>query len=269
MERARPTDSSSEESLIPLYDFLYRDSNRLASYSAQIWGGVTQSVETTGSTRRADDKRTQIAAATIVTHEEKLSKETGETKKETLLPHDVVSSDILSHLLQSGRVVREVETAPHGSLVLAQGTMVFLDRDLIRTAALITSDVVDRDDGNFDVGEGDEAGQITVNFSLQQLFKNFDFPSAFLLQGTGDVQVCGTLKESGMEEPISTYYFKHGNAGLSDVFLVGIKETPNPSLTLAESNLMSVTQGLAQSLSELVMPVEAVRVTPIAIFRKL
>ncbi len=269
MALARPTDSSSEETLVPLYDFLYRDSNRLASYSAQIWGGVTQSVETTGSSRRADDKRTQIGTPAIAIHEEKLSKETGETKKETAFPHDVVSSDILSHLLQSGRVVREVANAPHGSLVLAQGTMVFLDRDLIRTAALVTSDIAGRDDGTFDVGEGDEAGQITVNFSLQQLFKNFNFPSAFLLQESQDVQVCGTLKDEGMEEPISTYYFKHGNAGLSDVFLVGIKETPNPSLTLAESNLMSVTQGLAQSLSDLVMPGDAVRVTPIAIFRKL
>lgn len=204
MALERPTDSSSEESLVPLYDFLYRDSNRLASYSAQIWGGVTQSIEKTGSSRRADDKRTQVGNAVVVVHEEKLSKETGEVNRETSLPHDVVSSDILSHLLQSGRVVRDVATAPHGSLVLAQGTRVFLDRDLIRTAALITSDAADRDDGKFDVGEGAEAGQITVNFSLQQLFKNFDFPSAFLLQQSPEVQVCGTLKDQGMEEPIST-----------------------------------------------------------------
>lgn len=81
--------------------------------------------------------------------------------------------------------------------------------------------------------------------------------------------MAGTIKESGMEEPISSYYFKHGTAGLADVYLVGIKETPTLSFSLPNTQLMGAGQQAAQALSDLVFPPEAIRVTPIALFREL
>jgi hypothetical protein len=48
-------------------------------------------------------------------------------------------------------------------------------------------------------------------------------PSAYLLVGSGGVQIVGTPKDKGMQEPISTCYFKHGMAGLADVYLIGSK----------------------------------------------
>lgn len=262
--------SNPEESELPapLVDYLYRDANRLASYSAQLFGSVTQSIETNQSTRHTSDRRTQVGPPTIGVLEGKSSQETAEGQKTTALPHDVVTSDLLTQLRLEGRVTRDVSSAPHGSLVLASGTIVFLDRNLIRTAALVTNDIANQS-STFEVGEVSPEGEATVSFSLSQLFSNFDFPSAFLLQSDKGTSVCGTLKETGMEEPISTYYFKHGNAGLSNVHLLGVKEVANSSLTLGESTLLGITQGLAQSLSDLLMPPDAIRVTPIAIFREL
>ena len=255
--------SNPEESELPapLVDYLYRDANRLASYSAQLFGSVTQSIETNQSTRHTSDRRTQVGPPTIGVLEGKSSQETAEGQKTTALPHDVVTSDLLTQLRLEGRVTRDVSSAPHGSLVLASGTVVFLDRNLIRTAALVTNDIANQS-STFEVGEISPEGEATVSFSLSQLFSNFDFPSAFLLQSDEGTSVCGTLKETGMEEPISTYYFKHGNAGLSNVHLLGVKEVANSSLTLGESTLLGITQGLAQSLSDLLMPPDATRCHP-------
>jgi hypothetical protein len=72
-----------------------------------------------------------------------------------------------------------------------------------------------------------------------------------------------------MEEPIPVYYVKHGTAGLSDVYLIGIKEIPTAAVTLGEGHLMAAGQGAAQFLRSVMFPEDAMRVTPIALFRKL
>lgn len=104
---------------------------------------------------------------------------------------------------------------------------------------------------------------------IKTAFSKIDLPSAFLLRTIDGVQVAGTIKESGMEEPISTYYFKHGTAGLSDVFMVGIKEVPSLSFTLPDTQMLGAAQVAAQALSDMLFPSEAIRVTPLALFRKL
>jgi hypothetical protein len=81
--------------------------------------------------------------------------------------------------------------------------------------------------------------------------------------------VVGTIKEAGMEEPISTYYVKHGTAGLSSVYLVGIKEIPSPAFVLPEGPLISGAHAAAQALSDMMFPKDTIRVTPLALFRKL
>ena len=58
---------------------------------------------------------------------------------------------------------------------------------------------------------------------IQGILGAVAIPSAFMLQVNDGRQLAGTLKEAGMEEPISTYHFKHGVSGLADVHLIGIK----------------------------------------------
>jgi hypothetical protein len=47
---------------------------------------------------------------------------------------------------------------------------------------------------------------------IEGLFHKVPLPSAFVLQ-TADVQLAGTLKDEGMAEPISSYYFATGLTG--------------------------------------------------------
>jgi len=104
---------------------------------------------------------------------------------------------------------------------------------------------------------------------LKDMFIKFTIPSAFVLHCQDDVQAAGTIKEQALEEPISTYYFKHGIGGLADVYLVGIKETPSTAITLLDTQLLGAVQQIAQAFSGLIFNPSAIRVTPIAIFRKI
>jgi hypothetical protein len=62
---------------------------------------------------------------------------------------------------------------------------------------------------------------------------------------------------------------KHGTAGLSDVYLIALKEVPSPAFTLPEGDFISAGQTAAQFLADAMFPKDGIRVTPIALFRKL
>ncbi|MFN2456405.1 MAG: hypothetical protein ABR577_19595, partial [Pyrinomonadaceae bacterium] len=64
----------SEEQTGALYDFLYRDSNRIASYYAQVFGGRLSSVEEIDTTRDIIDT-TGHATVGVVGGDLKSSKE--------------------------------------------------------------------------------------------------------------------------------------------------------------------------------------------------
>ena len=49
--------------------------------------------------------------------------------------------------------------------------------------------------------------------NLKKILAKIVLPSAFVVLTETGIQIAGTVKESGMEEPISTYYFKHGTIG--------------------------------------------------------
>jgi hypothetical protein len=72
-----------------------------------------------------------------------------------------------------------------------------------------------------------------------------------------------------MEEPITSYYFRHGTAGLADVYLIGIKETPTKKFITPSNQFIGIAQQGAQMLSDLLFPSDAIRVTPVTLFRKL
>lgn len=51
--------------------------------------------------------------------------------------------------------------------------------------------------------------------------------------------------------------------------MIGIKEVPSPSFTLPDTVLLGAAQQAAQGLSDMLFPSLAIKVTPIALFRKL
>lgn len=62
----------------------------------------------------------------------------------------------------------------------------------------------------------DRTSRQTLKF-VKDFLSKLVLPSAFLLHIPSGLQIAGTIKDSGMEEPISGYYFKHGIAGLAEI----------------------------------------------------
>ena len=255
-----------EEPADALYDFLYRDSGRITSYYAQIFGGILSSLEENASERSAVEKGAEANAA-VAKGGVKHTGETVTSSKRLLNPHDVITIDVLSHLVDKGKIGGAIEDAEHGSLVLTKGTLIFVDRSMVELAGVSFSLMIAEEERK--PPKQRNHVEIQTLKTVTSFLSKLSLPSAFLLQTDEGLQVAGTIKDEGMEEPIGSYYYKHGSAGLADVYLIGIKEIPSPAFAMEGNQMMGAGKAAAQLLSNMLFPDDALRVTPIALFRKL
>lgn len=255
-----------KEPAAALYDFLYRDTGRITSYYAQIFGGHLTALE------EVDGRRDNVTTGAkgsigVVGADATQVKEVSVSARRLVQPHDVTTVDVLSRLVERATQGAEAAEARHGELILAQGTLVFIDSSMLEMAKLTVRISVDeekkkpRNQRNQDL-----IGGLTAALGF---LDRMAFPSAFLLQDENGTIFGGTIKENGMEEPIATYYFKHGSSGLARVNLIGIKEIPTSSFALDNAQMMGAGKEAAQALSDFLFPSDAVRVTPIALFREI
>lgn len=258
---------SEEQDALPvaLYDFLYKDSARFASYYAQLFSGRLSALEEVDSEKETKDQTAGLSVA-ITSGSVKTSNEFQTTTKRIIDPHDLITTDVLSHLVTNKRINEHIKTAPHHSLVLIKGVLTFVDKYMIEMA--VAAWEASANLPKHPKTPEQKALANTVKL-MKEMFTKFTIPSAFVLHCQDGVQAAGTIKELALEEPISTYYFKHGIGGLADVYLVGIKETPSSAITLPDTQLLGMVQQMAQALSELIFDPGAIRITPIAIFRKI
>ncbi len=251
---------------LPLYDFLYRDAGRMASYYAQLFSGRLSSLEQTDSERTSEDKGAKVNIQ-VASGDLKQTRETARTAKRTIDPHDVITTEVLAFLQENNHIEPSVVDAAHGNLILTHGTLVFIDRSMAELAVL-SFDLMISEEERKPKAKQDPASLHGMRF-IREFLPQLSIPSAFVMQGSDGCQVAGTIKEEGMEEPISSYYFKHGAAGLADVYLIGIKEIPSEAFALPSTQLIGAGQQAAQALTDMLFPPEAIRVTPLALFRKL
>lgn len=261
---------ASDEPLAGLYDYLYKDVDRLSSYAAQIFQGKLISREISATERNISENAGKLGIHNYVEGSVKHTGDTQESTKNVLDPHDVVTTDVLTYLKENERLASDVASASHGQLVLVDGTVTFIDRSMVRLVISSGSRMVAAEKQK---PRAKRNGTMIDNYENAVAALNaVEIPSAFLLRTDDDLHVVGTIKDAGMQEPIATYYFKHGSSGLSQVYLIGIKEVPTltpPLLFGVPPTLMEGTRELAQALSVLLFPQHAVRVSPLALFRRL
>lgn len=252
----------------PLYDYLYRDSNRIASYASQALNGFVTGLQRTHGKKNTSDADATLGMTPLIM-KGKAAGERSVSQTASVDPHDTVTSDVLSHLMSTGRVSSDIVKAHHGSLVTASGTLVFIDSSIARLTLGVLDQVISANLGGEVAELMPGVGEPLMLHLAKGMLTGMDFPSAFLLHCPGGHRVAGTLKDAGMEEPISTYYFKHGASGLSDVHLIGIKEVPNKAVTIPDTQMLGAGQNVAQSLHDMIFPPNCIKVTPIALFRKI
>lgn len=252
------------EQTVELYDFLYRDSNRVSSYYAQFFGGKLSSLESAEVARTAHEKDTRVNAG-IVNHGEKVITDAQDTKRQVIDPHDVITVDVLSHLSQNRYIYEDIEDAPHGSMVLIKGTLWLSDRTMIPMATA-TFDSLIRAETSKPASQRNREAINQFNL-IKNILASMTLPSAFLLLTEDGSLVVGTLKDEGMEEPISSYHFKHGGSGLSNIQMIGIKEVSQTAFNHPGTDFLNGILQTAEAFKEMTFPPEAIRTTPIAVFR--
>ncbi len=257
---------AQEELAGALYDYVYRDTGRITSYYAQLFGGLLKSSERTDADRQTKETAgkldlqlfggTRASTSSIETSLRNVSD-----------PHDIIITDVLRQLVKDNRFHENVGNAPDGALVLEQGSLVFVDGSILRMASPIIEALLVQQRKK-PRRERDEAALHAMEM-VRGLLDKISVPSAYLFKTRSGVLVAGTLRDEGMVEPISMYHFKHGTTGLSGIYLVGIKEMPTGGWDLPSTPLIGASQQFAVELGKLVFPPEAIRLTPLAMFRKL
>src|SRR5689334_8089391 len=249
-----------------LYDFLYRDSSRITSYYAQIFGGKLTSLENTDTDSSTRDTGGKMDLG-LLGGDLKSGKETSQSQTRTIDPHDLIATDVLVQLSSDNRLNINVSNAAHGSLVLTTGTLLLIGKTLLWCAAVVLESEA-KEAANKARSDAEKASA-RAQQRIISMMRALILPSGFLLRTSDGLDVVGTLKEDGMEEPISPYYFKHGLAGLASVHLIGIKEEPSHAVSLPPEKMIGMGQAFAKALQGLVFPSGAITVTPIALFREI
>lgn len=259
---------AQDEHPAELYDFLYRDTNRLASYYAQIFrSGKFSILEESDSDKRSTD--TDIKGnAQVISAGVKFSGENQTSAKRIYDPHDVVTTDVLAFLKDNNYVYTDYETCPNGGIVLVKGTLFFIDSLIMASAA---SSLDSYAAGNQEtvsevIGQATDSTTMFGMRAYHNLIKDASFPPIYYLETENGI-IGGTIKPSGMEEPVTTYVFKYGGSGLPDVYLLGIKEVSTMLVDNSLSELVNAIWDIAENLEAATLPDDNERITPLALFR--
>ncbi|HRH44676.1 MAG TPA: hypothetical protein PKY82_23770, partial [Pyrinomonadaceae bacterium] len=154
-----------------------------------------------------------------------------------------------------------------GSLVLEYGSLTFIDTKILEMAiSAFDHEIIEaRRKANTKPLKAEvHAAELIV-----KVLRSVQLPSAFLLTLADGTSIGGEIKESGMEDQISSYHFKYGADALSDIYMIGIKDVAQPTNMLSNESLFGASQQLAQGLNQAFFPSNAYRVTPLALFRQL
>lgn len=153
--------------------------------------------------------------------------------------------------------------APINGLIHVQGSIVFVDRILVdMSMSMLGAMVPSQEQGQFD------PAAFMTNI-ISTLSKSSFIPSSYMFHTDDGAVLAGIINDQGMTEPIASYYVRHGASGIQGVHLIGILENTATDVSLPASGFFAASRQFAESMSSTFLPAEALRVTPIAIFRQL
>lgn len=258
------TDPSVEQPT-ELYDFLYRDPERIASYYAQIWNGRLLSVEE-ALTESERPEVTAKGSLKMVSLEAKAVAEEQFARKRTVDMHDAATVDLLLRLTAQ----RAESTRGLGSIKVCSGTCFFLDRNIWTLAdpKVDMHDIVMREPDDDSpvrirkISQEDKRAQ-----AIKPILTDIEIPLGFVLAMESGSAICGSIKESGLDQPISSMLFRAGPKGLANTFVVGLIEDFEFK-RVSESPVHAAQDQITSLISSILFPVEATRMIPLAIYRK-
>lgn len=253
-----------EKQTVELYDFLYKDISRIYSYYAQVFKGTPksfESIKSSSSSKQSSGK----ASVKFLSGQTDFKEDNNETFRSISDPNDVVTTDILSHLVDNGFINENYQNANHGELIIARGSLLLLDKTVLKfmdSSFTLMTDLMKVSDANSDNHQQTNFLKVIIS-----MLKEIPLQSAFALK-TSQRIVVGNLNEDYLAEPISSYYLKHSAQGIPKISIIGIKEN-SENVKMDDNSMFGWSQKIWEAFSQMVFPRTSIKVTPIAIFRTL
>lgn len=248
-----------------LYDFAYRDSERIASYYAQIWNGRLLSVEQTSSEVERSEE-TLKGTVQVASTESKIVSDQQFQQKGTIDMHDAATVDLLLRL-----AAQRAEKKEFGSIHVLSGTCFFIDRNILKYAgpaidASMRSPLAIKPSSPKQAKEQKAARESAE--TIKQMLSILDMPSGFVLQVSEDRSVCGPIKDLGLDQPISSLLLRAGSYGIRNTYVVGMTEEFATGPT-SISPMADAQSQFAETMLSLLFPLNAIRMIPLAIYRNI
>lgn len=257
MPEIEPTNTAAADSVY--YDLIYRDMERINSLYAQMFQGRITSIEE-NDTARDNTNHTARVGVPGTGVETQLLAETQSTSRKTFDPHDTITTSLLLNLSSSGRICRDWQNAPPSSIVTVKGTLMLLPATVSILALKFYVENM----------PSQTSAQKAEKKSYQSIFSMLaenQIPSFYTIATDDSDIVCGVVRESGMLDPISSFFYNHAG-GLADVDVIGIKEHTVPVPAVLSSPVYTGAQTMAGGLREMFLPdPNAQRITPLVIMR--
>lgn len=247
-----------------LVDFLYRDTNRLNSFYAQLFRGRLSLFES-GTISKSHSNAKVAGSIGVAAGSMDTTKASENSYKESFDPHDFALVEAMVGLSDAGLIALDPVLANNGELILVKGSVMFIDRHVLRFGKIGMQALVAAEKSK--PRKQQDTASIYAVEELSKLIDHIELPSLFILT-TDTESYGGSIKEPGLEEPITSYYYRYGGRALPDIWLLGVKEQPVTSNALSGGLFGQLGDSL-DAMQSLGLPPEAQRVTPIALFRKL
>lgn len=249
-----------------LYDYYYIDNERIASFYAQIYGGLLKEVSI-GSTSQEATEVEPKGTAGIFSIRGSHKEFAEESRIETLIPGDVIVEDVVSALLELSKL-REFENAKENEFFLVEGAMSILPKELI---PMIAEQIVNllsvMEHKELQMSKSEKRKFERIARESIKAFKSLPWDTLVYVKTTANTVLVGNLKESFIREKVTSLLLKHQGESIPSCYVLGIKESSITSSLPSElANLMSSYVG---TLKELLIRENADWITPVAIFRKI
>lgn len=117
----------SEKAQISLYDFLYIDFQRVKSVYSQLNSGLLKQIDRLAGESISDERKFSTGVAPIGPISSRHQKEVSESSNEQITPHDIILCDVLAQLNDMDYILRDLNGAKEGNIVLLKGPISILD----------------------------------------------------------------------------------------------------------------------------------------------
>lgn len=249
-----------------LYDFLYKDKDRLESYYSQLFKGYLQSqllMSSASDSKESAGKGVLGFSKANLTGDIKMGNYSTDSTSLTITPHDYSVTITIDHLLSNNFINNSLVNAKNNSLVLLDGSINILEKSYSN----MLIDLVE-EDANKNKNKNRNGEDYKNILKGIKMFRNFDYDATFYFKDNEQV-AAGFIKEDFLIDKLSTISLLYGGGDILGVKMIGIKHSISDWLTAINLQQNMLKKLSHTSMRQIFFDKIEYFITPIVIFREL